>query len=206
MNPILLKIVLLIALVAAAAFFLLRQLIPPPLQEDNISRHSLLLKKIEEIGNLELVKYSFNDIVEEEVKRKLLNLDNLAPDSKVLLLISGEAAACIDLMKIKENDIINSDDFITVKLPSPEICYARIIHEESKLYHMNLTAKVLNPELIERGYKNAEKIIRDEAVKDGILSKAESTAIKLLVPLFESIAGKKVILEFPRSAPITPQR
>jgi hypothetical protein len=61
------------------------------------SNQLLLLKKIEEVGNLELVKFNFNDIVEETVSRKIFDIDNLAPDSKAQVIINVETIACINL-------------------------------------------------------------------------------------------------------------
>ena len=163
-------------------------------KEEN--EHQLVLSKIEETGNLELVHYNFNDIAEESVKRKLLNIDNLAPDSKVLFIINGEAAACINLKDVKSGDIHVGRDKIIIYLPGPELCYAKINHENSKVYDANLTARVLNPELIDKGYKDAEKNIREKAISMGIYEQAKQNAEKLVNALLSSVTDKEIELKF----------
>ena len=160
------------------------------------TEQTLVLKQIENIGKLELVKFNFNDVMEESIIRKLFDVDNLAPDSRVLLLINGEATACIDLEKLTKDDIISVEDSITIFLPQPEICYAKINHERSKVYDENLVAKVFNPELIDKAYKNAEIKIKNEAINLGILVQAKQNAKKLLGALLKGITKKKVIIDF----------
>ncbi len=160
------------------------------------SEHKMILSKMEETGNLELVHYNFNDIAEESVKRKLLNMDNLAPDSKVLFIINGEAAACINLKEVNSEDIHIGRDKIVIYLPAPELCYAKINHDNSKVYDANLTARVLNPELIDKGYRDAEKNIREKAVSLGIYEQAKQNAEKLVHALLSSVSTKEIELKF----------
>jgi|SRR3990172_9291759 len=161
-----------------------------------ISEHRLVLEKIEEIGNLELVRFNFNDVIEESVVRKLFDIDNLAPDSKVLVIVNGEAAACINLKEVTENDIEITGSELKITLPPPVICYAKINHERSKIYDANFIARMFNPELIDKAYKNAESRIRNEAIKLGIIDQAKTNAKKLLGALFKSISGKNISISF----------
>lgn len=160
------------------------------------SEHTLVLEKIEEIGNLELVRFNFNDVIEESVLRKLFNVDNLAPDSKVLVIVNGEAAACINLMEVTESDIEIKGSELKLTLPLPVICYAKINHERSKVYDANFIARMFNPELIDKAYKNAESKIKDEAIKLGIIDQAKLNAKKLLGALLKSITKRNIIIDF----------
>lgn len=184
-------------LVSGIAYFLLKEVLFFSWREKKqISVHTLVLKKVEDIGSLELVRFNFNDVVEESVKREFLNFDRLAPDSRVILMVNGEAAACIDLKKINSSDITISGDEIFINLPLPVICYSKVNHSKSKIYDVNLTARALNPELIDKGFKNAERKIEEEAINLGILELAKENAVKLLTPLFEELTEKKVIVGF----------
>src|ERR1700753_1930190 len=87
-----------------------------------------LVQKITSMGKLELVKYEMKDIVEQTEVHPIL------PDSKVLLLAVGEVTACIDLTKVKKGDITQRQDSVLVYLPQPEICYAKLDHDKSKVY------------------------------------------------------------------------
>lgn len=161
-----------------------------------VSEHKLVLEKIEEIGNLELVRFNFNDVIEESVVRKLFDVDNLAPDSKVLVIVNGEAAACVNLKEVTENDIEITGSELKITLPQPVICYAKINHERSKVYDTNFIARMFNPELIDKAYKNAESKIKDEALKLGIIDQAKTNAKKLLGALLKSISGKNISISF----------
>ena len=160
------------------------------------SNQQLVLKKIEEVGNLELVKFNFNDIVEESVVRKIFDIDNLAPDSRVLVIINGEATACINLMEVTKNDIKFENDNINLTLPEPTICYTKINHDRSKIYDENFVARIFNPELIDKAYKDGEIKIKDEAIKLGIIEQAKINAKKLLGALLSEITKKNIIINF----------
>lgn len=166
------------------------------IDESSFNEHKIVLQRIEEIGNLELVRYNLNDVVEESIVRKLIDIDNLAPDSKVLLIINGEAAACIDLKKITSENISEDEENLYLSLPQPEICYAKVNHNQSKIYDINLTARLLNPELIDTAFKNAENKIKDEAIKLGIINQAKENAKKVLVPLLKDIVKKNIVISF----------
>lgn len=161
-----------------------------------ISDHSLVLQKIEEVGNLELVRYNFNDVIEESVVRKLFNIDNLAPDSKVLVIVNGEASACVNLKEVKNADIKTEGDNIIITLPAPTICYTKINHDRSKVYDANFTARMFNPELIDKAYQQGELKIKDEAIKLGILEQAKVNARKLLGAFLGGITRKNIKIEF----------
>src|ERR1700722_5702282 len=87
-----------------------------------------LVQKITSMGKLELVKYEMKDIIEQKEVHPIL------PDSRVLFLAVGEVTACIDLTKVKKSDITQKGDSVIVFLPQPEICYAKLDHEKSKVY------------------------------------------------------------------------
>ena len=165
------------------------------------SNQQLVLKKIEEVGNLELVKFNFNDVIEQSVVRKIFDIDNLAPDSKVLVIVNGEATACINLKEVTKNDIKFKDDDIIITLPVPTICYAKINHDRSKIYDENFMAKIFNPELIDKAYQEGEIKIKDEAIKLGIINQAKVNAKKLLGALLNGITKKNIIIDF-RKPPV----
>lgn len=160
------------------------------------SEHRIILKKIEEIGNLELVKYNFDEVVEEKIARSFMNYDNLAPDSRALVLINGEAVGCINLKMVTGKDITTDNDTIFITLPQPEICYAKVNHDKSRVYDINYTARILNPELIDKAFKNAELKIKEAAVKEGILEKTKENGRKFIAALIKTTANKEIVVEF----------
>ncbi|WP_255158000.1 DUF4230 domain-containing protein [Siphonobacter sp. BAB-5385] len=86
----LIRILFLVLLLAAAIygweklksqkFFLQRA------EPEVISNHNIVLREITSLGKLELVKYNFRDVVDQQITRQFL------PDAKALLIIQGEAS------------------------------------------------------------------------------------------------------------------
>ena len=150
-----------------------------------------LVQKITSMGKLELVKYEMKDIIEQKEVHPIL------PDSRVLLLAVGEVTACIDLTKVNRSDIIQGKDSVTVFLPAPEICYAKLDHEKSKVYDIKgVMFEDGAKDLVEDVYKLAEKKILDDANQMNVLGMARQNAQIIFKPLLEGVSGKTVILKF----------
>jgi hypothetical protein len=157
-------------------------------QTQKIDIHNIVLEKVEDLGKLELVKYTFRDVYEHK------EVGTLSTD-KVVLIIAGEAVGCVDLKKIKKTDILERNDSLIVSMPKPEICYYKIDQKNSRVYDsFYLTTNSAN--LFARAYKEAEKAIKKTAEQSNILEQTQINAKQLLKPLFEQISKKKVILKF----------
>ena len=151
----------------------------------------VMIEKITNIGKLELIKYSMKDVIEKTVSRPIL------PDKRILFVASGEVTGCIDLTKIKKEDIKTGTDSVTVFLPDPEICYIKLDHQKSKVY--DLTGVFLpadRQEMIEEIYKIAEQRILQNAKELKILEKTKENAQHIFKPMLENISGKKVAIIF----------
>lgn len=150
--------------------------------------HHTVLTKVEDLGKIELVRYNFKDVVEYQKAYRWL------PNSKSVLIVSGEAVGCIDLGNVRAEDIVFSGDtLVTVRLPAPEICHFKVDHSQSKVFALENTY-FQDAELVDEGYKFAEKSIRQAAVNSGILQQTAVNADKILKPLLEAITGRQVIL------------
>jgi len=119
------------------------------------------------------------------------------PDSKVAFLCVGEVTACIDLTKIKTIDITHQKDTVIVTLPQPEIFYAKIDHQRSRVYDLTGAWFPGNAKNIVEGvYKLAEQKLSANAKNMDLLGKARENAQTIFRPLLESISGKAVLLRF----------
>lgn len=147
--------------------------------------HQTILQEIKTMGKMELVTLSIKDIVEYKVTR------NLLPDSKVLLQVSGEVNACIDFQKIAEADIETKEKSIKVILPTPEICFTKVDHENSKVH--DKTSWILldnDADLIDASYKEADKHLKSDAITEKAILSAIEKAPEILAPIFKTISGK----------------
>lgn len=150
---------------------------------------SVVLKEIKALGKLELVKYTFKDIVEHE------QVNTYLPNANAILVVEGEATGCIDLTRITADDIQATTDSITVYLPSPELCTWKINHDRSRVYDTRFSF-LDQSQLVSDAYKKAERQVRQSALDGGILEQTRTNAHQLLAPLLEQISGKKTGLVF----------
>ena len=83
---------------------------------------TVVLQEITSLGKLELVRYNFKDIVEQQITKLWL------PDAKAVLIVQGEAVGCVDLTQMKIADIEAGKDTLVVHLPEPELCAVSYTH------------------------------------------------------------------------------
>jgi len=152
----------------------------------------VMIEKITNIGKLELVKYNMKDVIEKKELRTLL------PDRRILLVAAGEVAGCIDLTKIKKEDIEHvTADSVIVYLPQPEVCYFKLDHKRSRVY--DVTGAWFSTDtkaMVEDIYKIAEQRILQNAKEMDILGKTRENALIIFRPILENISGKKVGIKF----------
>lgn len=151
--------------------------------------HNTILASIEELGKMELVRYNFKDVVEYEK-----NVSRWVPNSKIALIVAGEAVGCVDFAKLQPGDItFAGDSVIQVALPEPEICYYKVDHSQSKVFSKENTY-FQDAALVEESFKYAEANVKRAALNSGILRQTQVNAEKILKPMLEEITGKKVVL------------
>ena len=154
---------------------------------------AMVLQEITSLGKLELVQYNFKDVVEQKIINQWL------PDSKAILIVQGEAIGCIDLTQLDIADILPGQDTLVVHLPEPELCVFKIDHERSKVYNTEY-AFLEEAKLVQEGYRQAERQIKQSALDMGILDQTKENARKMLVPMLEQVSGRKVVIKFPMKA------
>ncbi|MDB4286103.1 DUF4230 domain-containing protein [bacterium] len=185
-------------LIGASLFFLFGKTTIFSTQPDiEVSVHNIIVDKVEGLGKMELVKYSFQDVVKHEVIRDWL------PDPQVFLFIKGEATGCIDLTRVDSSNVVVFNDTVFINLPDPEICYAKLDHSQSRVYNTRNTF-FQEAELVDAAYQKAEKHILESAVKAEVLKMTREKAESILVPIFENITGKKVVISIGKGIKTAP--
>lgn len=154
-------------------------------RKGSTTSQSIVLKEIKALGKLELVRYTFKDIVEHE------QVNTFLPNANAVLIVEGEATGCIDLTRINLDDITATDDSITVQLPEPELCGWKINHDRSRVYDTHFS--FLNEsQLVSDAYRKAERQVKQSALDGGILDQTRQNANQMLRPLLERVSGKKI--------------
>ncbi|MCI4666548.1 MAG: DUF4230 domain-containing protein [Bacteroidia bacterium] len=157
-----------------------------------IQVHTIVLEEVQGLSKMELSKYVFNDDFRYQFK-----IDNW-PDPIIDMKAYGEVVACVDFAKVDSNDIKVIGDTLILSLPDPEICYAKVNHDKSKIIETHYTK--IYPEtqkLYENAYQAAENRMNDEALNFGILDSARMGAEKTLIPLLKNLTQKDVFIKFP---------
>lgn len=171
-------------------------LIPP---DQPMTTHNLVVEKVSALGKMELVKYNFQDIVSHEVIKEYWPFD-----PKVILTVKGEAVGCVDFAQVDSSMITQTADTLYLRLPAAEICFSRILHDESRVYDTRFTF-FEETDMVDEAYKKAEKAILDAAVRGHIIEQTEDQARESLAAMLSQIANKPVVVSFPER-PLIPQR
>ncbi|WP_076672435.1 DUF4230 domain-containing protein [Pontibacter indicus] len=158
-------------------------------QPEVIVNHNTILTTVEELGRMELVRFNFKDVVEYEKE-----VSRWIPNSKVMLIVTGEAVGCVDFTKLTEQDIhFQGDSLVQISLPEPEVCYYKIDHNKSKVFSKENTY-FQDADLVQESYRYAEANVKEAAINSGILQQTKVNAEKVLKPMLEEITGRKVVL------------
>ncbi|OUJ73725.1 DUF4230 domain-containing protein [Hymenobacter crusticola] len=163
--------------------------------------HNTVLTKIEGLGRLELVRYHFKDIV--EYKKSTYRF---LPDSKVALIVAGDAIGCLDLRKVREQDVVfEGDSVMRIALPAAELCTWQVDHRQSRVYSVE-NGFFQDAALVDESYKYAEKNVRRAALQSGILAQTEQNAQQILRPMLETMTGRRVVLTRQMTPPQLPAK
>ena len=181
-----------------------------------------VLQKVENLGRMELVRYNFSEIYDYKALSEgkiatvtWAGIQDFSPDLKVVLIARGEAVGCIDLRKIRENDIKVENDTLVIALPNPEVCYHKLDLDKTHIYDFERKgwwSRIFSNDqemksTIEKAYQKAEDRILTSAIQDGILENTITNANNILRPMLEELSGKKVTLTYrPDSVWIAPER
>ncbi len=159
--------------------------------------HQTVLRAVEDLGRLELVRYQFRDVVEYTERGLLV-------DDKLALIVAGEAVGCLDLRKIKPTDVVlRGDSVVEVTLPAPELCYYKVDHARSKVFRKDTFFFSDDAALVDKAYRSADQQVRRAALASGILAQTQRNADQLLVPLLSRLSGRRVVMVQPLTVPRT---
>ncbi|GAB3300569.1 DUF4230 domain-containing protein [Hymenobacter tenuis] len=151
--------------------------------------HNTVLEKVEALGRMELVRYQFKDVV--EYKKSTYRF---LPDAKVALIVAGHAVGCLDLRKVRAQDVVlEGDSVLRLALPPAELCTWQVDHSKSKVFSVE-NGFFQDAELVDAGYKYAEANVRTAALQSGILAQTQQNAELILRPMLETMTGRQVIL------------
>lgn len=139
--------------------------LPPPV---------VTIQSIKSQAKLSTIEYNtVTEIYREDVPEGWLN-GLLGTKERLLMLVYGDVQAGFDLEKLKEEDLWTDGKRVRLVLPAPEILNTSIDFDRTHIvyYENNLVLEKNNPNLQGEALEEAQKAIKQAALEDGVLDKA----------------------------------
>jgi len=159
-----------------------------------------VIKQIRNLSRLETASYTIEKVITAE-SGVSEGLEFLVGD-ELLLVAQGEVIAGVDLSRIGEDDIEIVDGTVFITVPAAEIFVATLDNDETYVYDRRtgiLTRQDINLETLAR--QEAERVILDAALDDGILRLAQGNAETTLQALLLGLGFDEVVFITATPAP-----
>jgi len=168
---------------------LLEQLVPQPTPTIYPSS-STVIRSIQRLARLETVSYHVEKVITAETGQGPLGF--LFGDL-VLLVAVGEVIAGVDLGQLTEADVAVTDaGALYVHLPPAEVFVATLDNETTYVYDRETGVVGLNPQLETAARREAEKMILEGALEDGIVDQAQTNARVFLTTFLIALGFEQV--------------
>ena len=152
----------------------------------------VVVRQIQQLQRLETVFYTLENVVEGEHDYTTL-LPKLLTADRILLIGHGEVVAGVDLGKIGSGDVVVQGRAVTLRLPAAEIFSTRIDNQKSRVYSRDTGILVpIDPNLETDVRREAERQLREGALKDGILTAAARNAHATLTSFLKGLGFEQV--------------
>jgi hypothetical protein len=199
---IILKIILPLVLVGGIYAFLSFKNILPSFgifksQEIQLRETPLILEDVKDIAEL-FTATSYEEIfidttkaVENSTLKKIFTFKKNHGE-RFVLLARGTCMAGTDLSGISESDIVAQDSSLSIKIPEATIISTIVNPSDYEIY---IDEGTWTPNEVKKIKSYAENKIRQLAIKDGLLVKAQARTELLLKQFFNSIGYTNVTIE-----------
>lgn len=152
-----------------------------------------IIHEIRSLARLETIKFSLEKIITAETRQGAFEW--LVGD-RLIFVAHAEVIAGIDLAKLEPEDLKVKNSVLYVQLPEPEVFLTDLDNDQSYIYDREtgiFTHGEVDLETLAR--REAEKVIEESAVEDGILELAQQNAEAFLDRLFRDLGFPEVVFE-----------
>ena len=151
-----------------------------------------LVTQVRELNRLETSAMHVMHIGTVSQSYKLV--PNALAGDEITFLAEGDVIAGVDLSHLQQSDVWHSPDgTLNLRLPPPMILVTRVDNEKSRV--LNRKTGVLrraDVDLETRARQNAERNIRAEALRRGILPMAQTNGEKKMAELLHTFGFEKI--------------
>ncbi len=133
-----------------------------------------LIKDVQTLSRLETASYHIEKVITAESGQGPLGF--LFGD-KLLLIAYGEVIAGVDLSTLRPEDVmVAPDGTVYIRMPAVEIFVATLDNQRSRVYDRRTGVVGTNAQLETAARQEAERLILQAAIEDGIETKADENA------------------------------
>jgi hypothetical protein len=161
-----------------------------------------IIEGVQSLSRLETASYHIEKVITAESGQGPLGF--LLGD-KLLLIAYGEMIAGVDLGLIGPSDLMTADDgTVYLRLPPVEVFVATLDNSRTHVYDRRTGAAGMNPQLETAARQEAERLMLQAAIEDGLMETAEENARTVLRSFIVSFGFEHVIFvnEMPTPTPI----
>jgi hypothetical protein len=153
-----------------------------------------VVDRIQKMQRLETVVYTMDKIVTGSKQSEIFP-DFLAGD-RLLMLVHGEVIGGIDFGLLKAGDVRVQNRQVQIHLPKAEVLVTRLDSSKTRVYSRQTGWLVpTDPNLETQVRQQAEDELRQAALADGILQKAQDNARSTITSMMSSMGFEQVQFE-----------
>ena len=164
-----------------------------------------VIEGVQSLSRLETASYHIEKVITAESGQGPLGF--LFGD-KLLLIAYGEVIAGVDLSQIGPADIMTGEGGVVyMRPPAPEVFVSTLDNHRTYVYDRRTGAAGMNQQLETSARQEAERLILQAALEDGLLDTAEENARNVLKSFILSLGFEHIIFvqEMPTPTPtVTP--
>lgn len=150
-----------------------------------------IIESVQDLSRLETASYVMEKVITAESGQGPLSF---IFGDRLLLIAYGEVIAGVDLADFDADDISRGEDgALYVRLPEPTILVTSLDNERTQVYDRRTGLVGLNMQLEAEARQEAERLIEEAALENGILDRAEQNARTFLRSLLRGIGAKNVV-------------
>jgi len=151
-----------------------------------------IIRQIQRLQRLETVVYTVERIVSGE-REGLRYLPDFLTGERIMLIVHGEVTAGVDLGKLQPEDVVVRERTVELRLPPAEVFATRIDNNQTRVYSRETGLFTpVDPNLETEVRREAERVIREAAIQDGLLETAAENARSALVSLAQGFGFAEV--------------
>ncbi len=158
-----------------------------------IASPQTIILQMQSLARLETASYSIEKVITAESGEGWLEF--LFGD-RMLLVAHGTVIAGVDLEKMGEDDVIINGPSVIMTIPAPEVLEVVPDNQNTYVYDRQTGVFGQNENLETRLRQEADKLILEAAIENGILDMAETNAELFFMKLLQSLGFEDVTIFF----------